>query len=97
MRHFKTTLLTTLALVLLASCASTPLAVKPTLTPPSTVMLRACDYPAELPLEGLTVAGVEDYWLRDRAALLDCGAAKAAVQDYYLTRDRALSGNTGGR
>lgn len=59
-------------------------------------MLRACDGPVMLPEEGLTVAEVEDYWLRDRAALLDCGAAKEAVQDYYINRDRALSGVGGG-
>lgn len=95
MKHLKTLGLITVVSVLLASCASTPLAVKPTLTKPSVVMLRDCVTPVMLPEAGLTVAEVEGYWLRDRGALLDCGDAKRAVQDYYETRDRALSGNSG--
>lgn len=95
MKPATTLALTLLASLLLASCGSTPLAIKPTLTKPSVVMLRPCDVPVTLPEAGLTVAGVEDYWLRDRAALLNCSAAKLAVQDYYDKRDRALSGNSG--
>lgn len=96
MKPLKLLALTMLALTLLASCASTPLAVKPLLTKPSIVMLRPCEGPVRLPEAGLTVAEVENYWLQDRAALLDCGASKEAVQDYYDTRDRALSGVGGG-
>lgn len=80
------------ASVLLASCASTPLAVKPTLTEPSVVLLKECDKPRVLPKEGLTASRVEHYWLHDRASLLSCIEAKNSVQDYYLTRDRLLSG-----
>lgn len=96
MKHLLTITLATLALALLASCASTPLAVKPRLIPPSTVMLRDCELPSQLPAEGLTVAQVEDYWSRDRVALLDCSDAKSGLQTYYRERDRALSGNSGG-
>lgn len=59
-------------------------------------MLKACPTPVVLPFEGLTVGQVEEFWLRDRVSLLNCGDAKAAVQDYYDKRDRALAGNSGG-
>ena len=89
--------LTVPALMLMASCASTPLAVKPTLPPPSVLLLKPCHKPVVLPSEGLTVAGVEGFWLMDRAALQACAEAKAALQDYYEKRDRALSGSSNGK
>lgn len=73
-----------------------PLAVMPILTKPSVVMLEDCKYPVQLPDTGLTVSQVEHLWLQDRGSLLSCGEAKRAVQDYYLTRDRRLTGNAGG-
>lgn len=95
MKHLTILMLAVPVLALLASCGSTPLAVKPRLTKPSVVLLRDCLGPVALPTEGLTAGQVEGYWLGDRAALVACGAAKLAVQDYYNNRDRALSGNSG--
>ena len=71
------------------------MAQKPLLTKPAETLLAECGVPQHLPEAGLTIAEVEFYWLRDRAALLDCGAMKQALQDYYTQRDRALAGNNG--
>lgn len=92
MKPLWTLMLAAPVLALLASCASTPLAIKPRLDPPSFVLLRDCLSPVRLPEAGLTASEVESYWLTDRLALKECKAGKAALQEYYGRRDGALRG-----
>ena len=77
--------------MLMASCASTPLVIKPTLPDPSPVLSQACDAPIRLPETDLNTGDVESYWLMDRAALLACGERLDVLSDWYQQRDRALS------
>lgn len=51
-----------------------------------------CPQPVILPERMLMQAEVEEFWLRDRVALIDCGARKAALESYYARRDEAIRG-----
>jgi len=78
--------------MLMASCASTPLAIKPQLPDPSPVLTQPCDDPVQLPETALNTADVESYWLMDRAALLACAERHEALSGWYQQRDAALGG-----
>lgn len=82
-------------MVLQACAAST----KPRVTdkPPVLVeapreLTAACARAVLLPERELTQAEVEAYWLKDRAALTECGATKAALLRYYRDRDALITG-----
>ncbi len=78
------------ALGLLASCASTPLAVAPTLTRPNAALSQNCAKPVWIEEKTLTQADVEHYWLEDRSALIACGDRLKALAGWYQTRDHAI-------
>jgi len=62
---------------------------------PSADLLRPCGGPVSLRAAiraGKASAGdVERHWRRDRRELLDCGARKQAVQDFYADRDARIA------
>lgn len=59
-------------------------------TPPAE-LLRACAGPVRLKGKALDAGAVERLWRTDRAALVDCGGRKGAVQDFYQVRDAGLA------
>lgn len=83
---------------LLTACAGStgfadkPLSIKPQLTRPDASLEADCETPVLIPEGRLKQAVVERLWSKDRAALKQCGEEKAALRDYYITRDRGLSG-----
>ena len=78
--------------MLIASCASTPLAVAPQLIDPSPVLTQRCDDPMMLPEGPINQADVESFWLMDRAALIACGERLDVLSGWYKQRDAALGG-----
>lgn len=65
----------------------------PVLTEAPPELTGICAQPVPLPERELTQAEVEEYWLRDRAALVECGVTKAALLRYYRNRDALLTGS----
>lgn len=65
----------------------------PVLEPAPQELTGACPQPVVLPERELTQAEVEGYWLRDRAALIECGVTKAALLRYYRDRDAGITGS----
>jgi len=65
----------------------------PVLLSAPTDLTGICPQPVPLPERELTQAEVEELWLRDRAALVDCGVTKAALLRYYRDRDARLIGS----
>lgn len=69
---------------------------------PSADLLRTCARPVRLttrpgrkaPIRKMAAGAVERAWRGDRAALIDCGDRKRAVQEFYAQRDAGLAGNT---
>lgn len=45
--------------------------------------MTRCDRPVALPVAALGRGDVERLWIRDRAALVKCGASLAALVAYY--------------
>ncbi len=75
----------------------------PDVRPPPEI-LRECAKPVKLvvrpgrntPIRKTLSAGeTERLWRADRLALLDCGARKGAVQDFYADRDAAIARGAG--
>lgn len=83
---------------LLTACAGStgfadkPLSIQPQLTRPDAALEADCPGPTTLPEGRMKQATVERLWSKDRAALKQCGEEKATLRDYYITRDRGLSG-----
>lgn len=81
-------------LSILGACAAS---IQSSTEPPRLVdaparLQEACAKPLRLPDRELSQSEVEEYWLRDRQALIDCGLTKQALLDYYLNRDSLLRG-----
>lgn len=76
---------------LLAACgASIPSSNPPVLDPPPAQLTRSCPRPVDLPDRALSQVEVEELWIRDRQALINCGLSKDAVVRYYAQRDAEL-------
>lgn len=77
----------------LAACGdSTRFSSKPpVLEPAPWELTRICPQPVPLPERTLSQAEVEEFWLRDRQALVECGIDKAALLRYYQNRDALLT------
>lgn len=63
----------------------------PILTAAPAELRGICAQPVPLPERELTQAEVEEFWLRDRAALVECGVTKAALLRYYQNRDALIT------
>lgn len=64
----------------------------PRLADAPAALAARCATPVRLPERELTQAEVEEYWLRDRQALIECGVSKDALLRYYQNRDALLRG-----
>ena len=68
---------------------------------PAAELLRKCERPVRLttrpgrkaPIRKMSAGAVERAWRGDRAALVECGDRKQAVQDFYAARDAGLAGD----
>jgi hypothetical protein len=72
-----------LAFPLTACAASTPSARAPIDLPSLPSSMTRCDRPVALPVAALGRGDVERLWIRDRAALVRCGASLSALVAYY--------------
>jgi len=61
---------------------------------PDSALLRECGSPAALGDGPLTQAQVEDLWITDRAALLDCYRRHLALRNFVVDRDDRLRGGS---
>ena len=52
--------------------------------------MTRCDRPVALPAAALGRGDVERLWIRDRAALVKCGASLAALVAYYEDLSKRL-------
>lgn len=78
---------------LLAACgASIQSSEPPTLNPAPAQLTRSCPRPVDLPDRPLSQLEVEELWIRDRQALINCGLSKDALARYYAERDADLIG-----
>lgn len=64
---------------------------RPVLGPPPDELVQDCADPTQLPDRSLRQFEVEDFWLRDREALVQCGLEKESLITFYQRRDSALS------
>jgi hypothetical protein len=64
----------------------------PALAAPDTKLLKACGLPIDLGTKPLTQAQVENLWITDRSALLDCYRRHLALRNFVVERDAALRG-----
>lgn len=74
------------AALLLTACAGSRVSVSPEpadFRPLPPEFRRACAGPVALPDAALSQAGVEAYWLKDRAALKACGGRHVATVKYW--------------
>jgi hypothetical protein len=63
---------------------------------PDSVLLKACALPANIGKNPLTQEQVEDLWIADRSALLECFRRHLALRNYIVDRDDALRGLSAG-
>lgn len=64
----------------------------PVLSPAPSGLTASCASPVRLPDRELSQSEVEEYWLRDRQALIECGMTKEALLAYYRDRDSRITG-----
>lgn len=64
----------------------------PQIAAPDSKLLRLCALPIDLGTQPLTQAQLEELWISDRAALLDCYRRQLALRNFVLSRDDALRG-----
>ena len=87
-------MLTALPFLLMACAASIRSSNEPPVLEPAPAALTVdCVSPVRLSDRELTQAEVEEYWLRDRQALIECGMTKEALLAYYLDRDAGVTGS----
>lgn len=80
------------SLFLLVACADSIRATEPPqLDQAPDGLLAACPRPVRLPDRSLMQAEVEAFWLTDRRRLIECGASKAALREYYVNRDALIT------
>lgn len=90
-------MLTSLCLALAACSVSTKSArIVPPPTPqiaaPDSTLLKACNRPVELGAAPLTQSRLEELWISDRSALLQCYRRHIALKNFIIDRDDALRG-----
>lgn len=91
-------MLLSLCLVLPACAVSIPsdkLAVaspRPQLAQPDSALTSDCPRPVDTGYAPLSQARTEKLWINDRKALIECGAGRAALRDFYRERDAGLTG-----
>lgn len=72
----------------LAACSDSIGSVEPPkLMPPPVELTGDCARPVLLPNRSLTQSEVENFWLRDRANLIECGQYKELLEEFYRDRD----------
>lgn len=77
---------------LLAACADSIRSTEPPqLDPVPAALAATCPRPVVLPSRALTQSEVEAFWLTDRRRLIECGASKAAVVEFYTNRDNLIT------
>lgn len=77
----------------LAACSDSIGSVEPPkLAPPPVELTAPCERPVLLPERVLIQREVENYWLRDRASLIECGQYKDLLEDFYNDRDQRIGG-----
>ncbi|WP_225245305.1 anaerobic dehydrogenase [Agrobacterium tomkonis] len=54
--------------------------------------MKACASPANIGNKPLTQEQVEDLWITDRSALLECYRRHLALRNFIIDRDDALRG-----
>lgn len=64
----------------------------PQIARPDSKLLRLCALPFDLGDKPLTQEQVEDLWIADRSALLDCYRRHLALRNFVIERDDALRG-----
>jgi hypothetical protein len=64
----------------------------PQIAQPDSKLLRLCGRPADIGNAPLTQEQVEDFWITDRSALLDCYRRHLALRNFVIDRDDALRG-----
>jgi hypothetical protein len=65
----------------------------PKLAPPPIELTESCTRPVLLPERTLKQKEVENFWIRDRASLIECNQYKNLLKEYYTNRDDAISGD----
>ncbi|WP_442320023.1 Rz1-like lysis system protein LysC [Ancylobacter polymorphus] len=73
------------------STASVRPSLRPTLEPAPAALRQPCAAPVVIPPGGKTQGQTERSWAKDRVALVECGADKAALVEFYDKRDAALA------
>ncbi len=90
-------MLTSLCLAL-AACSVSTKSVRvvpppaPQIAAPDSALLRDCLRPVDLGAKPLTQARLEQLWIADRSALLQCYRRHLALKNYIIDRDDALRG-----
>lgn len=67
----------------------------PKLKPPPSGLTDLCSRPVLLPNRELTQREVEAYWITDRERLIRCGYKLQQLIEFYVDRDRRISGIDG--
>ncbi|KRA58156.1 hypothetical protein [Rhizobium sp. Root651] len=97
MKLSKILMLAVLPLALAACSVSTKFVspVKPpAIAAPDSALMKLCALPANIGNKPLTQEQVEDLWIADRVALLECYRRHLALRNYIVDRDDALRGGT---
>lgn len=85
----------------LAACSVSTRSVNPVKPPqiatPDSALIKACALPVDIGKGPLTQAQVEDLWITDRSALLDCYRRHLALRNFVVERDDSLRGEKGGK
>lgn len=80
----------------LAACSVSTKSVSPVKPPaiaaPDSALTKACALPINIGNKPLTQEQVEDFWIADRTAMLDCYRRHFALRNYIIDRDDALRG-----
>lgn len=80
----------------LAACSVSTKSVSPVKPPviaaPDSALMKVCALPANIGNKPLTQEQVENLWIEDRTALLDCYRRHFALRNYIVDRDDALRG-----
>lgn len=80
----------------LAACSVSTKSVSPvkppTIAAPDSALTKVCALPANIGNKPLTQEQVEDLWIADRSALLECYRRQLALRNYIIDRDDALRG-----
>ncbi len=80
----------------LAACSASIKSVSrvkpPVIAAPDSALMKVCTPPANIGNKPLTQERVEDLWIADRSALLECYRRHLALRNYIVDRDDALRG-----